>query len=334
MLLFSFRKTKVMRPSHVDEFIEHGFAKIKASDDLLAMLRRQLHLARTLHASTVEQKRRIFIGNGEGAKGYWPSADEYAEFYDIKQPNHIVHRRKYRSFDFSLELNATGASVTEKVLHAPNIWPDWIPSFKDDSQRLMKSLHGIASTVLVDTLQKLGIAAAAEDFSRSVGTMKLMKYPPPSGSELCLPAHSDYEFITISYCDVPGLEVVSKTGEIVRVREEPDDLVVMAGDCLEVISDFVVPAPVHQVRPTEERYSIVLFVCSNHGLCIRPGEIFSHKETPHNDPFSPARYLCTMHLMNNPHLTDRLRSGQFSYAIPKDLRFPLKRHREEHAHIS
>ena len=47
-----------MRPSHVDEFIEHGYTKIKASDDLLFMLRRQLQLGRALHASTIEQKRR------------------------------------------------------------------------------------------------------------------------------------------------------------------------------------------------------------------------------------------------------------------------------------
>lgn len=320
-----------MRPSHVDEFIEHGYTKIKASDDLLAMLRRQLHLARTLHTSTIDQKRRIFIGNGEGAKGYWPSGDEYPEFYEIKQRNHIVHQRKYRSFDFSLELSATGANVTEKILHAPNIWPDWIPGFRDESQRVLKSLHDIAGTVLVAALQKLRIAAKAEDFSRSVGTMRLMKYAQ-SGS--CLPAHSDYEFITVSYCDVPGLEVVSKSGEIVRVGEEPDDLVLMAGDFLEILSDFVVPAPVHQVRPAGERYSIVLFLCSNYGLCIRPGEIFSHDETPNNDPFSPAKHLCTMHLMNNPHLTDRVRSGQFSYVIPNDLRNPLKTHRQEHAHIS
>lgn len=323
-----------MHPSLVDQFIERGYTKIKGSDELLGMLRRQLTLARTLHASTLEQKQRIFIGNGEGAKGYWPSGDEYPEFYAIQQPDHIVHRRKYRSFDFSLELGATGASVTEKVLHAPNIWPDWIPGFKDESQQALKSLHDVATTVLVATLEKLGIAARAQDFSRSVAPMKLMKYPPSRGSELCLPAHSDYEFITVSYCDVPGLEVVSKTGEIVRVHEEPDDLVLMAGNCLEVVSNFVVPAPLHQVRPAEERHSIVLFVCSNHGLCIRPGEIFSHEETPQNDPFSPAKYLCTMHLLNNPHLTDRLRSGEFSYAIPKDLRFPLRRRREEHAHVS
>ena len=314
-----------MRPSHVDEFIEHGYTKIKASDDLLFMLRRQLQLGRALHASTIEQKRRIFIGNGVGAKGYWPSGDEYSEFYNIKQTNHICHERRYRSFDFSLEPDGAGRNVTEEILQAPNIWPDWIPDFQDVSQRVLKSLNAIASKTLVDSLSKLGIAAGMDDFSRSVGTMRLMKYPKTDGSEILLPAHSDYEFITVSYCDVPGLEVVSKTGEIIPIEEEPDDLVLMAGDFLEILSGSVIPAPVHQVRPARERYSIVSFLCSNYGLCIRPGEMFAHEETPHNDPFSPAKHLCTMHLVNNPHLTDRVRSGQLNYLIPKDLRNPLKR---------
>lgn len=315
-----------MRPSYIDEFIERGYAKIKVSGELLAMLRSQLQLGRLLHASTVEQKRRVFIGNGVGAKGYWPSGDEYSQFYESRQHDHICHARRYRSFDFSLELDADGENLTRDILHAPNIWPDWIPNFRTESQKVMQSLHAVASSVLVESLQRLGIAGKIEDFSRSVGTMRLIKYPDSSGSELLLPAHSDYEFITLSYCDVPGLEVSSRTGEIDRVCEEPDDLVLMAGDFLEILSDFAIPAPVHQVRPAGERHSIVLFLCSNYGLCIRPGQIFSHAETPNNEPFSPAKHLCTMHLMNNPHLTDRVRSGELNYMIPRDLRNPLKRH--------
>lgn len=314
-----------MRQSQVDEFIAHGYTKIKAPADMLAMLHRGLHLARTLHASTIDQKRRIFIGNGAGANGYWPSGAEYPQFYDVKQQNHICHRRKYTSFDFTMELSAPGANVTEQVMHAPNIWPDWIPGFQMESQRIQKSLHALASTVLIAVLDRLGIAAEVEDFSRSVGAMRLMKYPQSSGLEPLLPAHSDYEFVTVSYCEVPGLEVISKTGKIDRVGEQPDDLVLMAGDFLEVLSNHAVPAPVHQVRPAGERFSIVQFLCSNYGVCIRPGQIFHHDETANNDPFSPAKHLCTMHLMNNPHLTDRVQSGQLRYTIPEDLRNPLKR---------
>jgi isopenicillin N synthase-like dioxygenase len=311
-----------------EQFISHGYTKVKASAAVLSVLRNQVFLARQLHHSSFEQKERIFVGNGLGAKGYWPSGREYQFFYEVRQANHICHKRRYSSFDFTLDNAPNGDTVTEAILYSPNLWPDWINSFEEDCMRAIGLLHGIASAALSSVLKRLDIPSKDEYFSRSPGAMRLMRYPQGDGLSPMIPPHRDYEFVTISYCDVPGLEIL-KTGtdnedtKSMALRETPGELVLLAGDCLEVLSNKVVRAPIHQVKAGAERFSIVLFVCSNYGVCIEPGRIFYSPETSANDFFSPARHLCTMNIINNPHLTDKVESGEIVYSIPKNLRNPF-----------
>jgi isopenicillin N synthase-like dioxygenase len=322
------RNDALLTTSEIEQFISDGYAKIKAPPTVLAALQKQLFLARQLHYSSLEQKKQIFVGNGSGAKGYWPSGRDYDLFYKVRQMNHICHKRQYASFDFTLDIAPSGDTVTEAVLYSPNLWPDWIENFQQDCTQTIGILHGIARAALSSVLKQLNIPSKDEYFSRSPGAMRLMRYPRSDGLSPLIPAHRDYEFVTISYCDVPGLEILKGSGEPTStgfdaLGETPGELVLLAGDCLEMLSNKVVRAPIHQVKAGAERFSIVLFLCSNYGVCIEPGRIFNSPETSNNKAFSPARHLCTMNIINNPHLTDKIESGEIAYSIPKDLRNPF-----------
>ncbi|KAL8473433.1 hypothetical protein ACS0TY_030321 [Phlomoides rotata] len=108
-------------------------------------------------------------------------------------------------------------------------------------------------------------------------------YPPCKGADLVLglKAHADGSGYTLLLQDEEGLEVL-KDGKWYTVPKNPDAILVLMGDQMEIMSNGAFTSPVHRVIPNGERdrVSVALFYTPEVGKDIGPEEGLISEEAP------------------------------------------------------
>lgn len=118
-----------------------------------------------------------------------------------------------------------------------------------------------------------------------LGTVRLLRYPPveaPPEDLVGIGAHTDFEAFTLMHQNAPGLQLRAPAS--VRWEDAPvfpDMFVVIVGDVLERLTNGVLRATPHRVRPTShERLAIIRFNAFASDTVIEPMPLFVTPDRP------------------------------------------------------
>jgi isopenicillin N synthase-like dioxygenase len=187
-----------------------------------------------------------------------------------------------------------------KPYHAVNQWPD-LPEFRPT----MLEFHRAALELVVLLHRAIATDLGIDEhffeqyFTRAVGVMRLLHYPPHpgrfDGSVYGAGAHTDYGNLTLLAQDtVGGLEVRKRDGTWAMVPPMPGTFVCNIGDCLMRWTNDIYVSNAHRVvnQSGRERYSVAYFGDPNSDALVtclpsvlRPGDV------PKYPPITYAEYL-------------------------------------------
>jgi isopenicillin N synthase-like dioxygenase len=123
--------------------------------------------------------------------------------------------------------------------------------------------------------------------------MRVLHYPQQTESrddQNGIGAHTDVEYFTIITQDTPGLEVLSKSGQWIRVQPIPGAFVVNIADCFMRQTNNFFVSTVHRVinQSGRERYSAPFFWGFNRATVLTPIETCVSEANPSQYPLMTA----------------------------------------------
>jgi isopenicillin N synthase-like dioxygenase len=163
--------------------------------------------------------------------------------------------------DLFESFNSAPAPTSVHELRQPTPWPDHVvPGFSRVATRSYAAMGDLAATLDQLLGRELGVDWLAERSTSGPDMLATINYRPgPDGTEphvdgqQRMGAHSDYTTFTILDADpVPGLQIVSPSGEWVDVVPEPGALLMNVGDLLAILTNDRWPSTLHRVIPMAE----------------------------------------------------------------------------------
>jgi isopenicillin N synthase-like dioxygenase len=279
--------------------VNHGIA----GDVRAAMLDR----ARAFFALPLECKNRVAIADNPAHRGFSPIAAETLEEglpADLKE-----------AYDLGVECGPEHPEVRRGTpLHGPNPWPE-LEGFRAAVEAYFDA--GLAAQALVHQALALALGLDRDHFAPALVDplvwLRLLHYPPPSirrsEHQLACGAHSDYGTVTLlAQDDVGGLEVRRRDGTWMRVRTDPDQIVVNLGDLMARWTNGRYVSTLHRVVMHDEndRYSLPFFGApAYHTLvealptCTRAGEPARYR------PIVAGEYLMSRFVDTHDYLSDQ-----------------------------
>jgi isopenicillin N synthase-like dioxygenase len=205
------------------------------------------------------------------------------------------------AFELSRDLGPDHPEVLAGTpLHGPNQWPD-VPGFRDAVDAYYGPAVDAARLIARGLAQALGLDVGffTDRMQQSFANLRLLHYPPqathpPVPGQPGCGAHSDYGMITLlAEDDVGGLEVQHRSGEWLRVRTTPDQLVVNLGDMLARWTDDRWVSTMHRVTnpPFLDRYSIPLFVNPDFHVVVAPLDLDGEPSSSTRQPVTAGAFL-------------------------------------------
>jgi isopenicillin N synthase-like dioxygenase len=267
-----------------------GFFRIKGHGLSEAEIATVFATAKGFFALPAAEKQAISIAHSAHNRGYVGLG---VEALDPK-----AGKDHKEAFNIGLDLDQDDPEVLAgKPFRGVNLWPA--------DTMFRKSMTDYFATVW--TLGRFLHKAIATDLQldpdhfetsldRPMATLRLLRYPPPSGTEkVGAGEHTDYGNLTLLLTDdAGGLEVRTREGKWLAAGYEPGTFVVNIGDCLMRWTNDVYVSTPHRVTHTapRERLSIAFFLDPNPDAmveclptCLKPGE------TPRYPPVTGADYL-------------------------------------------
>ncbi len=172
--------------------------------------------------------------------------------------------RRYETFEIGLETARSAPTSLDGALHGPNVWPD-LPRFREQAYRYFEA-------VLDLSLRLLGPLAAGLRLppgylpgraARPVTLLRMIDYEARQTGEdaVRIVPHSDFELLTVISETYPGFELCDRHGRWHQAATAGTaELLVLAGDVLEIVTGGRVESPLHRVRAgAEARQSMVFF---------------------------------------------------------------------------
>lgn len=164
---------------------------------------------------------------------------------------------------------------------APNIWPEEVPSLRDNAVALYGQMEALGQRILRSMAAAIRLP---EDFFQGVvshgnSILRGLHYPPVSSTDLpCVraAAHEDISLITLLLgADGGGLELRTAHGQWLPVNAKKGEVVVNVGDMMQRLTNHVYVSTTHRVvNPQGEaalrsRYSIPFFLDPNPDYLIK-----------------------------------------------------------------
>ncbi len=155
--------------------------------------------------------------------------------------------------------------------YVPNLWPtEEVPSFKPVAMKMFAALDSLSVAVLTALEMYLGYPRKklVKMVRDGETLMRILHYPPVKGKPKAVRsgAHEDINLITLLIAGTePGLEVKTREGKWVAVKETPGSIVVSVADMLQMLTNWELPSTTHRVvNPPKsvnvDRYSWPFFV--------------------------------------------------------------------------
>jgi isopenicillin N synthase-like dioxygenase len=239
---------------------EFGFITVGRHGIDLGLIRDAYRLFAELFALDDATKQK-YSGIKGGQRGYTGFGVEHAKDHpvgDLKEFWHIGPE---------LPAGHRYASV-----YPANVWPSELPELKRVTTTLFSQLNTCVASILHaladyfelprDTFSKMAVDGNS--------VMRAIHYPPlPADADpraVRAAAHEDINLITV-LCEATssGLELLTRSGEWMAIDALEGQIVVDAGDMLQRVTNYVIPATTHRVvNPPGDanlpRYSLPFFV--------------------------------------------------------------------------
>ncbi len=227
------------------------------------------------------------------AMHFFSQSDSYKRQYDIANaPRHSGYvgfaesglyadeaLRLYEAYDIGLELPSNDPDyLAGNIFYGPNTWPDLL-GFKRAISSYFEAIRHL-STLLTHTIEAalgLRVNTLTNMMRKPTAQLRLIHYPEnqipcrDAVSHSMMGAHTDYEFFTLLYQTMPGLQTVNVNGQWIDVPPITDTLVMNVGDMAEVISGGRYRSNPHRVINTgKQRFSMPFFAAFDYQARIRP----------------------------------------------------------------
>lgn len=188
-------------------------------------------------------------------------------------------QRLYEAYDIGLELPALDQDfLAGNIFYGPNTWPDLL-GFKKAVYSYYEAISHLAKllTHTIEAALDLRVNTLTNMMRKPTAQLRLIHYPEnqipcrEAHSHSMMGAHTDYEFFTLLYQTMPGLQTVNVQGEWLDAPPLPNTLVMNVGDMAEVISGGRYRSNPHRVLNTgKERFSMPFFAAFDYQSEIRP----------------------------------------------------------------
>ena len=172
----------------------------------------------------------------------------------------------------------------------PNIWPTDLPGFRENILAYTEAVDALGRRLLPAVALALNLPDDTFDpaFEESQFSFRLSHYPPQGRTkgQYGFAPHTDANFMTfLAQSGVPGLQIMSKSGDWLDVPHVPRSFVVNSGDMLHRWTNGRFASTPHRVVPPEgqARYAVPYFLGPHMDTLIKclPGC---------SDENNPARY--------------------------------------------
>lgn len=160
--------------------------------------------------------------------------------------------RGYSSFDVG-RADTEASDPLDSFLFADNLYPT------SDVRTAVEAIYREFELVAQAVLRFLGetFGMRLEEASTSYSSMRLLHYS--AGAEGWSKAHTDFELFALIAASADGLEVEDSTGTWRSIAAGPEQLVLLAGDCMSELSAGAIRPVRHRVALGLERYSVPYF---------------------------------------------------------------------------
>ena len=281
-------------------FRAFGFAMVRDHGIDPALITEAWRLTAEFFALPEDEKRRYFVQEISGARGYTPFRTEIAKGAkdtDLKEFWHVGR-------DLPAGHPLAGASMP------PNIWPDRPAGFRNVLEPLFAEFDRVGAVILSRIAVHLGLSADwfAPAIADGNSVLRLLHYPPihaDQGGAIRAGAHEDINLITLLLgAEEAGLELLARDGSWLPVAPPEGAVVINIGDMLQRLTNHVLPSTTHRVRnpagdrATHSRYSMPFFL---HLRSDFPFHTLPQCVTPDN----PDRYPVS--ITADDYLQERLR---------------------------
>lgn len=276
-----------------------------------------LEISEKLHSLPQQQLEDLTNFPIDGFRGYTGS-----KTYDATGLSVAEKYRHYQSFELGRSSKPFDPPTLRKdlkgVLNCPNVWPTGIVNTVKEAEQCYDAFTSVALDILSDVLST-DRDSLESYFSVPTGNLRLLKYVDSDVSNI--PMHTDYEFITLIHASRPSL-VVENSNSISALGESLDNLIVLAGDSLDFLTNSEIRRIRHGAKPSGLRYSNVFFLCSNADVQINNQREFIIT-CDSRQYFSPASHTLGMNLANNHALRERFRGTSVEKTVPSNLSNPF-----------
>ncbi|QMU78279.1 isopenicillin N synthase family oxygenase [Streptacidiphilus sp. PB12-B1b] len=277
--------------------------------------------SRAFNDQELERKQRCAMALSLGNKGFIP-ADPGPAGTGTRR---VV--RDYASLDIGAE--SDGGPV-ESILLGPNLWPE-LTGFRDAVEAYYQAVSACARAVSQMLARVCGLEPdyLERRSRRGISLLRLLHYPAPA-QDLEEPpnGHTDYEWFTLIWHSGPGLEVYGRDGGVHLVPAAPDQITVLVGDLLELLTGGRIESTLHWVRPRDpDRHSLTYFYGPDFDEVIAPTAP-RRQQAPDGAPGYPelhaGRHLTALRVRHLPHLRAALHEGTLQLPFPLPDGNPFK----------
>lgn len=180
-------------------------------------------------------------------------------------------------------------------INSINLWPKNSLEFRKELCAYQTALISLARTLTKIFALALHLAEDAfDEFVRHPEAgMRIIRYPKQEASrddQTGIGSHTDVECFTIVTVDSPGLEVLSKSGNWIKVQPVTGSFVVNIADCfMRQTNDFFV-STIHRVinENGKERYSVPFFWGFDRKTVLDPVPTCVGRDNPNKYPVMTA----------------------------------------------
>jgi isopenicillin N synthase-like dioxygenase len=176
-----------------------------------------------------------------------------------------------------------------------NLWPKDSPEFQQQLCAYQSALISLARRLT--RVFALALHVPENSFDKYVrrpeAGMRILRYPEQTESrddQTGIGSHTDVECFTIVTQDSPGLEVLNKAGQWIKVQPVKDSFVINIADCfMRQTNDFFV-STIHRVinENKKERYSAPFFWGFDRDTVLNPVPTCVSDENPNKYPIMTA----------------------------------------------
>jgi isopenicillin N synthase-like dioxygenase len=275
-----------------DGLREFGFVTVDRHEVPIDLTHRLFEAAASFFALPGETKRKYILPEAGGARGYTAFGKERAvgaTAHDLKEFWHVGQE------------DVSGALA---AMYPRNVWPGEIGLFKHTVLGIFRALDACALELLKAAALYLGLEehhfSSMAEQGNSV--LRIIHYPPVEENApvnaVRAAAHEDINLITL-LCEAStgGLEIKTRDGKWQAVRSLDGQIVVDAGDMLQLATNGLIPSTTHRVvnPPTgnnRSRYSMPFFVHPRPEVLLQPAPTtVPAGEAPKYQPITAHDYL-------------------------------------------